>query len=55
MTIAILGTAKLPKFLGDDHPNEASLFAEDEVLATALAARGAAARRVAWRQPGVSI
>ena len=52
MTIALLSTAKLPKFLGDDHPDEAALFAEDDVLAQALAARGAEARRVAWRRPG---
>ncbi len=37
MTIAILSTTKLPKFLGDSHPEEDSLFAEDDVLGTALA------------------
>ena len=37
MTIAILSTTKLPKFLGDSHPDEDSLFAEDDVLGTALA------------------
>lgn len=53
MNIAILSTTKLPKFLGDNHPNEQSLFAEDDVLANALADRGATARRVPWRQRGV--
>ncbi len=37
MTIAILSTTKLPKFLGDSHPDEDSLFAEDDVLGSALA------------------
>jgi len=54
MTIALLSTTKLPKFLGNDHPDEASLFAEDDVLAEALSARGATVRRVPWRQQGVS-
>ena len=53
MKIAILSTTKLPKFLGDDHPNEDSLFAEDNVLAQAFAARGAEAERVPWRQTDV--
>ncbi|MEM7173524.1 MAG: hypothetical protein AAF530_25400 [Pseudomonadota bacterium] len=48
-SIAILSTDRLPKFLGKDHPNEDSLFAEDDRLAEAFAARGAAARRIAWR------
>ena len=50
MTIAILSTSKLPRFLGDDHPEEASLFAEDAALIAALEARGHKAERVAWRQ-----
>lgn len=54
MNIALLSTTKLPKFLGDDHPNEDSLFAEDDVLAHALAERGAAVRRVPWRRQGVA-
>ena len=53
MKIAILSTTKLPKFLGDDHPNEDSLFAEDTVLAQAFAARGVGAERVPWRQADV--
>lgn len=51
MTIALLSTTKLPNFLGRDHPDERALFAEEDVLAAALARRGATARRVAWRRP----
>jgi glutathione synthase/RimK-type ligase-like ATP-grasp enzyme len=50
MTIALLSTTNLPAFLGRDHPDEGALFAEDDVLAAALARRGATAERVAWRQ-----
>ncbi|WP_193367009.1 ATP-grasp domain-containing protein [Pelagibius marinus] len=50
MRLAILSTTKLPKFLGDGHPDEASLFAEDDVLIGALAARDVAAERVPWRR-----
>ena len=53
MTLALLSTTKLPSFLGDDHPDEESLFAEDDVLIGALAARGVTARRVPWRQRDV--
>ncbi len=49
--VAILSTTKLPRFLGDDHPDEASLFAEDTRLVEAPARQGVAARRVAWRMP----
>jgi len=52
MRIAILSTTKLPKFLGDNHPDEDSLFAEDEVLRDAFAQRGAHADRVSWRPDG---
>ena len=50
MTIAILSTSKLPRFLGDDHPDEESLFAEDDILVRAFASRGVAAERVPWRR-----
>lgn len=53
MTIALLSTTKLPAFLGHDHPDERALFAEDDVLAAALARRGATAERVAWRRADV--
>jgi len=53
MKIAILSTGKLPRFLGADHPDEASLFAEDDRLIAALAERGVAAERLAWRQTAV--
>ena len=32
MKIALLSTDKLPDFLGDDHPDEEALFAEDSRL-----------------------
>ncbi|MEM7224878.1 MAG: hypothetical protein AAF495_18000 [Pseudomonadota bacterium] len=52
MKIAILSTSKLPKFLGEAHPNEESLFGEDDILSAAFAARGAHAERVPWRPEG---
>lgn len=52
--VAILSTTRLPRFLGEDHPDEESLFAEDRLLAEALGRRGVEARRVPWRQPGAA-
>ena len=49
MRIAILSTSKLPKFLGDDHPMEESLFAEDDLLVAELGRIGIQAERISWR------
>ncbi len=50
MKIALLSTDKLPDFLGDDHPDEEALFAEDSRLIDALEGTGISAERVSWRQ-----
>ena len=50
MKIALLSTDRLPAFLGTDHPDEESLFAEDDVLARAFQARGAEAERIPWHR-----
>lgn len=49
MKIAVLSTTKLPKFLGENHPDEESLFAEDKLLIEALVRQGATAERIPWR------
>lgn len=53
MRIAILSTNKLPSFLGENHPTEESLFAEDNALIAELAAIGVEAERIPWRNEGV--
>jgi glutathione synthase/RimK-type ligase-like ATP-grasp enzyme len=51
MTVAIMSTTKLPRFLGDDHPDQQTLFAEDDALIAALKRQNIAARRIPWREP----
>jgi len=51
--IAVLSTTRLPRFLGEGHPTEAGLFAEDDLLIDAFARRGARAERLAWRRVDV--
>lgn len=51
--VAILSTTKLPRFLGEDHPDEESLFAEDTLLAEAFGRMGVEACRVPWRSDEV--
>ena len=53
MRIAILSTNKLPRFLGDDHPTEGSLFAEDILLIEELSRIGVSAERVGWRAQNI--
>ena len=53
MKIALLSTDKLPAFLGEDHPNEETLFAEDFKLIEALELQGLSAERVSWRRSDV--
>ena len=48
MRIAILSTDKLPAFLGENHPTEDSLFAEDLVLIDELKQLGHFAEKVTW-------
>ena len=50
MKIALLSTDKLPAFLGEDHPDEETLFAEDFKLIEALEFQGLSAERVSWRR-----
>ncbi len=50
MKIALLSTDKLPAFLGEDHPDEETLFAEDFKLIEALELQGLSAERVSWRR-----
>ena len=53
-TLAILSSDRLPKFLGDSHPNEESLFAEDLELIARLGDLGIEAHRVPWRDQDVA-
>ena len=53
MKIALLSTDKLPAFLGEDHPDEETLFAEDFKLIEALELQGLSAERVSWRRSDV--
>ena len=53
MKIALLSTDKLPAFLGEDHPDEETLFAEDFKLIEALELQGLSAERVSWRRSDI--